>query len=152
MNYKKKFFSMMVVALAVTMSFGFTSCKEDLPKIKPDYTERLIGRWNFTPIGFPVGYTIEFTGEGTYSYENPEQGSGSGNYKILRTIENQDIKLGNRDGEPKKAALLIMEVTPNDTIDEIWVYYIYELKQIAVEYYYKNKRLTGFLYVLTNFG
>jgi len=149
MNYKKIFLIKMMVALAATMSVGITSCKEDLPQIKPDYTERLIGIWRFTPIDFPVGYTIEFTSEGTYSYENPEQGSGSGNYKIIKTIENQEVRVGDRIGEPKKATLLIIEVTPDDTFDQIWVYYINEQKQIAVDYYSKNIRKTGNLYVLS---
>jgi len=148
MNYKKFFFSKMMVALAATMSVGFTSCKEDLPQIKPDYSERLIGTWKFNPPWLPIGYTIEFTGEGTYSYENPEQGSGTGNYKIIRTIENQEVRTGDRQGEPDKAALLIIEVTPNDTFDQIWVYYIHQGKLIAVDYYSNNIRLTGFLYIL----
>ena len=144
---------MMVVALAATMSVGFTSCKEDdIVPPKPDYSARLTGRWHFTPIGFPVGYTIVFNSDGTYSYENPEQGSGAGNYKILKTLENQEARLENRDGDPEKVTLLIIDVTPKDDFDQLYVYYVIRSKQIAVDYFKNNRLLTGFLYYLTNYG
>jgi len=147
MNYKKIFFSVLIVALAATMSVGFTSCNDDIKKEgpKPDYSGRLIGKWKCIPWGL-AGYFIDFKDDGTYSYENPEQGSGAGKYRVIETVLDQEVKFGDLD---VKTALLVIEVSPNDVFDRIQVYYYpSQIPQISVKYYSRGQLLTDSSYVL----
>ena len=149
MNYKKLFFNVIIVALVVTMCVGFTSCEDDdIEPLKPDYSSLIIGTWKFS--GLPVGYTIDFNDDGTYSYDNPEQDIGAGIYQIVKILYDQEVKLGSRDGDPDKCVLLFVEVYPNDIIDRLCVYYLLSTNVIAVDFYSKNQLLTGSLYALVN--
>ena len=138
--------------LAATMSVGLTSCKEDEKKPKTDYSKLLIGRWSFTPIGYQVGYTITFNSDSTYFYETPKIGSGSGEYQILQTLENKEIKYNNGDEEVTQEATLIkIGVTPNGVFEQIWVYYT--LNNTIVVFFYSNGEfLQDDIFFLTNFG
>ena len=151
MNYKKIFFSVVMVALAATMSVGLTACKDD--EIKIDKSRIIMGKWECAlDCG---GHRIEFNDNLTYSYGNPELGNGSGTYRILKTLENQEVRLGNRDGEPYMATLFIIAVSPNGVFDQLWAYYVprvnhssstYKRALLAVDYYSNNQLLTDFLF------
>jgi len=157
MNYKKIFFSVLIVALAATICVGFASCNEDIPKPPPaDRSHYIISHWGCLH-DMCKGYYIIFNENSTYSYGNPHFGTGVGNYKILATLENQEVRTGNGTGEPKKCTLFILEVTPNDVFDQIWVYHwvehsgAYTFYEVAVEYYSKGTLLPDdFLFALSD--
>lgn len=153
MNYKKIFFSVMMVALAATMSVGLTSCKDDDVKVKIDPSLVIMGKWGCN-IDRCKDQSFEINTNLTYSYEHPEVGSGSGTYRILKTLKNQELRLGYREtSEPEMATLFIIAVTPNGVFDQIWVYHFQNYpssSQIAVDYYFNNQPLTDFLFALSN--
>ena len=129
---KKIFFSIMAVALAATMCVGVMSCGED-KKEKPeiDYSFHIRGIWKSFP-----GYAIEFTTNGTYSFENLELGSGSGNFRIFET---QPSKVSDYD-----ATLIKLLVSGNNSFDQIWVYHFRVstgTAHISVEFYANNELL-----------
>ena len=119
MNYKKIFFSVLMVALAATISVVLTSCSGDNVKVKPPDPSRLIiGKWTCV-YNLCDGYSVEFNENLTYSYKNVELGSGSGTYRILKTLENQKLPYGNDD----EGTLFIIGVTSNGVFDQLWVLY-----------------------------
>ena len=151
MNFKKIFFSMMMVSLAATMSVGFSSC--DRKKDPVDHSHLIIDSWRCVH-NLGAGHRIEFKEGSTYSWGNPnlEPQNGAGNYRILATFENKEVRLGDRKGDPRKATLFIIEVSPNDVFDQLWVYHYYSASPrepvISVEYYSNNELLTDFLWSL----
>ena len=142
----------MLVAQIATMSVGITSCSEE-KKEPVDRSYLIMGEWKCF-IDQCKNYRIEFYEDSTYSYESPEVGNGSGNYRILATLKNREVRLGDRDGDPiNDATLFIIEVSSNDVFDQLWVYHFISLANtpcIAVDYYSNNVLLTGYLWVLLN--
>ena len=146
---------MLMLALAASMCVGLTSCKEDEKKPPADYFRNLTGRWSYTPIGYPVGYTIVFNSDSTYFYETPKLGSGTGKYQIIQTLENKEIKYNNGDEEiTHKATLIKIGVTPNNDFEQIWVYFFFSgiVYQIVVFYYSNGEFLQDDIVLLINFG
>ena len=158
MNYKKIYFSVLMIALAAAMSVGLMSCKDDI-KGKPAVPSRFItGNWGCR-IELCKDYYSDFNENLTYSYGIPEVGSGSGTYRILKTLENQKVRTGNRIEEPKIATLFIITVTPNGVFDQIWTYYVPRINHgsgsstwrfLAVDDYSNGILLTDFLWPLSN--
>jgi len=138
MNYKKLFTGIMVVALITTMYVGFTSCSENRDVIVPVDKSGLIQHNWFNPL---QGHRIEFRANLTYSYEHSNFGSGTGNYKILETIEDQELWFSD-DDIFNTTLFKILASGGNMVFDEIWVYHTVwgNTPNIAVEFY-ANKEL-----------
>jgi len=140
MKRKKLFFSLMVVAIAATLSVGFTSCskddkkEEDPIKITPDY---LMIKW-FTPSHNKTFRNIEFKQGGTYFYEDQYR-SIDGLYRITESkLTNIEQKFWNVD----KVYLYKIQVSGSNDFDQLLVYYVlpdYIYKVIFVEFYLNDK-------------
>ena len=83
MNYKKIFFSTMMVALAVTMCVVFTACSEDDDvEREVDYSGLILGLWERRPHNSQG--VIEFKTNNTYFYESLTE-NYEGNYRITES-------------------------------------------------------------------
>ena len=146
---KKIFFIVLMVALAATMSVELTSCNEDV-KEPEDLSHLIMDNW-YCIVEQCKGNRIKFDANSEYSYSNPELGNGSGTYRILASFKDKEVRLGDRNGNPMKATLFIIEVSPNDVFDLIYVYHFITpalIPGIAVDYYSNNVLLTDYLWAL----
>ena len=144
-EYKKLFFSMMMVGFAASISIGVTSCSKDNNQPEIDDSRLIMGQWRCL-YSFEGGvYRIEFKTDGTYNFENLKLGSGEGNYKIYETLKNQKITFEG-DDEIYNATLYKMLASENNGFDQIWVYH-YIASAITVEFYSNNELLPDKLWV-----
>jgi len=172
MNYKKLFFSMMVIAMAVTISVGFASCSKDEKKEEVIQPGGLMGKWIYKPLNSQsipeIQRSIEFSPGGTYYYydnpnfENPTESEG--NYRITASKKTKymdisetcmvvdsinwifDCTVKIRDTTYRDASLFTMLVSGNNDFDKLEVYSF--LTQISVDFYFNNNYLETKRYVM----
>jgi len=136
MKHKKLFFSMMMVAIIVTISVGVSSCNKDEKKeIEVDKSGLIQKKW----FNVLQGYRIEFRAKSIYSYKHSKFGNGEGNYKIYETIEEQELRFV--DGEVYNATLFKILVSGSMEFNEIWVYYTVSPDPNIVVVFYDGNEL-----------
>jgi len=128
---KIKIISILAVAMAVTISVGLTSCSKDkTTTVEVDKLSLIQGRW----YNHLQGYRIEFRKDLTYYYENSIVGKGEGNYKLLESIEDYELRFSSGDVFNTTLFKLLASGSFFD-FDQIWVYYRSSNQHIVVEFY-----------------
>jgi hypothetical protein len=148
MNNRKLFFSMMVVALATTMSVVFTSCSKDEKQEYEDKGYVLMDRiWNgfITPEG-GIDYSIKFNRDETYSYNTIDE-NFAGNFRVFEIQKSNGVisfiwdYTGREYAREDDFTLYKMLVSGSSSFDQLWVYYFRNANNGIVCHFYSNNGL-----------
>ena len=143
---KKIFLSIMMVALAATISVVFTTCSKDEEKpeeINDTIIKGILWYSHIINGGQDSRYGFKFNPDGTYSYDTPSE-SVTGNYKTFESQKSTGVLKylwqDNEFEEEWEYTLFKMNVTGSSDFDQLWVYKNSASGgSIIVHFYYNNE-------------
>jgi hypothetical protein len=147
-------FSMMMVALVIAMSIGFTACKDDKEEPEKVYNMDYILHKKWVKQSFETGslhdlrYSLEFKGyekDYTYTYISPDESVNNGNLRIFETkhetgLVSSEWTCGREVEAEREYTLFKMYAAGSRNFDQMWVYYVEnrDAPRLYVHFYSPN--------------